>query len=108
MEKSDRKLVMLKPDSAIERFFRARFSAIMILWSVACNPETKEALTKIIFNSQSWTTKMERIKAEFYLRCGQEMFSERNLSLLGMRKVRCQCGAGVGHNQPPVRALSFS
>ena len=108
MEKSDQKLVMLKPASAIERFFRARFSAIMILWSVARNPETKEALTKIIFNSQSWTTKMERIKAEFYLRCGYEMFSERNLSILGMRKVRCQCGAGVGHNHPRVRALSFS
>ena len=108
MKKSDRKLVMLKPASAIERFFRARFSAIMILRSAARNPETQEALTKIIFNSQSCSTKMERIKAEFYLRCESEMFSERNLSLLGMRKVWCQCGAGVGHNHPRVRALSFS
>ena len=108
MNNPDRKLVMLKPASAVERFVRARFSAIMVLRSAARNSKTKGAMASIIFNGQSWAKKKERIKAEFNLSCESEMFSDRNLRRMGMRKVRCQCGAGVGHNRPRVQDLKFS
>ena len=108
MNTPDRKLVLLKPASAFERFVRTRFSAIMVLRSAARNPKTRDAVTNIIFNSQSWATKMERIKAEFYQDCASEMLSDQNLRRMGMRKVWCQCGAGVGHHQPRVQTLTSS
>ena len=84
MNKSDRKLVILKPASKIERFVKARFSAMIVLQSAARNPETKKTVTNIIFNSQNLATKLERIKAELTLRCESEMYSDRNLRRLGL------------------------
>lgn len=95
--------VLLCPKSRVERKVRVGFAAASILWRGGHGPGVVPAITAIVFNSQSWSKKLERIRAELLLSNMREFSTDQTLREMGLRKAICVCGPGVGHNavEPP-------
>ncbi len=90
--------VLVAPSSLIERKARVGYTTARAIWRGGHQPETLQNVTRILFNSQSWGKKWERIHAELLLSNTSEVYSFETVQGLGIREQPCTCPPGKGHN----------
>ena len=89
---------IVKPISSAERAVRKRVSTGGILLHAWLDQTTRREIVSILFNSQSWEKKRERMEATLWLTAFYELWSIKTMGRLGVRVVDCVCGPNIGHN----------
>lgn len=94
------KVILVGPQNAWTRRWRVARATMGTMWEIWRGAETRRESATVMRSGQSLGRKVERLKAHMAVESATAVHSERTIERLGLRKQRCTCRPGRGHNEP--------
>ena len=94
------KKILVRPRRRWFRRLRVTYSTFATMWAVWRSADTRKELGTIMRSGQGWAAKVARIRAHMVVASASEVYSDRTLGRLRLRKQVCACPPGRGHNAP--------